>query len=329
MAGFTIPDKGEGQNDIQSILFQEYLEILADGINGEDCVLSGCAVTAQGSPDMTVAVAKGAVLSNGVLKAVTAGNATITTADGTNPRLDLVVVNSSGTKAVRAGTPAAAPKPPARTANDVVLAVVYVPASDTTIGSDQIVDLRVRRTRGPIVLYKTVAAETTNSTSGVVEVLNKAASGVVIPNGLFLSGRILRVRIGGNFLFNSGAPTLRIQILYGGTTMFDSTSVASVADADRAAWLLDFNLTAQGNSDQALSGSFWTQPLEVARATAAAGIGDLVFANTSNRLGTVPFSGAAAVDSDAADRTLSVRFTMSVNNSADEIVVEGATVEIL
>src|ERR1051326_1112668 len=109
---WTIPDKGEGQSNIQSILFQEYLDALVEGINGLNCVLAGCAVTAQASPDMTCAVAKGSVLANGILKPVTAGNVTITTADATNPRLDLVVVDSTGTKQVRAGTAAAAPKPP-------------------------------------------------------------------------------------------------------------------------------------------------------------------------------------------------------------------------
>jgi hypothetical protein len=140
---WTIPDKGEGQNDLQSIVFQEYLDVLAEGLSGLTCVLSGCAVT--GGSDMTPEVAAGYVLSNGVRYPIAANTVTIGTADGTHPRLDLVVVNSSGALAVRAGTAAAAPKPPARTANDVVLAVVYVPASDTTIATAQITDLRVMR----------------------------------------------------------------------------------------------------------------------------------------------------------------------------------------
>lgn len=143
---WTVPDKGEGANDVQSILFQEYLDVVMAGLNGFDCVYSGCAVTAQGSPNMTVAVAAGTVITNDVPFAVTAANGTITAADGTNPRLDLVVITSAGAIAVRAGTPGANPKPPARTANDVVLAVVYVPASDTTIATNQITDLRVLRT---------------------------------------------------------------------------------------------------------------------------------------------------------------------------------------
>src|SRR3990167_8784176 len=138
---FTLPDKGEGVNDIQSILFQEHLDILIAGMSGTDCVLSGCAIT--GGADMTPAVAKGAVLSNRVLFAVAAADVTITAADATNPRIDLIVVNNAGALAVRAGTAAAAPKPPARSANDVVIGAVYVAANDTAIATSEITDMRV------------------------------------------------------------------------------------------------------------------------------------------------------------------------------------------
>src|SRR6186713_1921520 len=114
---FSPPDAGEGDNDIQSILFQEDIDVLVAGLQGIDCVLSGLAMT--GGSDMTPDVAKGAVLTNGVLKAVAAASVTVGAADGSNPRIDLVVVTSSGALAVRAGTAASAPKPPARTANDV------------------------------------------------------------------------------------------------------------------------------------------------------------------------------------------------------------------
>lgn len=147
---FTIPDKGEGFNDIQSILFQEYLDVIIAGISVATCVVTGCAVTAQATPNMTVAVASGTVRSNDVAYSVTGANATVTAADATNSRLDLVVITSSGAIAVRAGVAAAAPKPGVRTANDVVLAVVFVPAADAAINANQIVDLRVvNKASGP------------------------------------------------------------------------------------------------------------------------------------------------------------------------------------
>lgn len=316
---WTIPDKGEGDNDIQSILFQEHLEILVEGISGKNCVLSGCAVT--GGADMTPEVAKGAVLSNGVLFAIAAATVTIGTADATNPRIDLVVVNSSGSLAVRAGTAAAAPKPPARTANDVVLAAVYVPANDTAIGTSQITDMRMLRENGPICIYRESAAETTNTTASAIELLNKANSGVTIPSGLFLSGRQLHVRIGGNWLANSGTPTIRIVVAYGGTTMFSDISAASTGDADRSPWFLDFVITAQGNSDQNLSGVLAMGKL-AAKTAPTTGMGDA----WDTAAVMAPVSGSAAVDSDAANRLLSVQLTFSVSNSANEVVVEQASV---
>lgn len=314
---FTIPDKGEGQVNLQSVWYQEDIDIFIAGINGIDCVLSGGAVTAQASPDMTVAVAKAGVLTNGVLKAVAAANATITAADATNPRWDLVVIDSSGAIAVRAGTPAAAPKPPVRTANDVVLATVYVPATDTTIASNQIVDKRVIRQQGPITIAKVTSPVTFNNTNVIQTYLS-----VTIPSGLFLAARILRVRCHGNYLMNSGSPTISLRLSYGGTTMFDDTSGAYTADVDRGAWRLDVEIAAQANNDQALVGT-WNAGVLGAKTAPTTGFGD----QGGSALGI--FGGSAAVDSDAADRTLTVQFTMSVANAANEIVMEYAVVELI
>lgn len=326
---WTIPDKGEGDNDLQSILFQEYLDALVEGINGRNCVLSGLAVT--GGADMTPAVAKGSVLTNGVLKAVAAADVTIGAADATNPRIDLIVVNSSGALAVRAGTAGANPKPPARSTNDVIIAAVYVPANDTSIETTKITDLRVMRDGpSPICIYRTTTAETTNTTNAAFHILDKANSGVVIPNGLFTAGKILRVKIFGNFLFNSGTPTLTLIISFGGTTMFQDVSIAGAADADRGAWFLEFDIVAQATNDQALGGRMTFSPVIAQRIAPTTGIGDMLLSATAaNNPHTFPFSGSAAVDADAADRTLSATFTMSVSNSADEVVVEGATVDLV
>lgn len=321
---FSIADQGEGENDLQSVFYQEQLEILVAAMQRNDYVVSGCAVTAQGSPDMTVAVAKGAVISNGSLLAVAAGNVTVTAADATNPRIDLIVVNSSGTKACRAGTAAASPKPPARTANDVVLAIIYIPANATTITTARIQDQRCI-IAGPILLYKTTTAETTNTTSGAVHILNKTGSGVSIPSGMLSAGRVLRCRIGGDMLMNSGTPTGTLAISYGGTTLFqDVTSTGWTADTDRRAWFVEFDLAAESLVLQRLAGSYAFQG--TAGYTAAnTGLGDI--GGTSEQVG--PLYGAAAVDSDAANRTLAVTFTMSVSNPSDEIRVTSATLELL
>lgn len=106
-------------------------------------IITGCQVTAQGSPDMTVAVAVGSAFSNGKRFAIAAGNVTVGAADATNPRIDLIQIDSSGAKGITAGTPAANPVFPAIPADAAVLAAVYVPANDTDIDSNQIIDKRV------------------------------------------------------------------------------------------------------------------------------------------------------------------------------------------
>jgi hypothetical protein len=318
---WTIPDFGEGDNNIQSILFQEYLDVLVAGLSATDCVLSGLEVT--GGADMTPAVAKGAVLSNRIMYAVAGADVTIPTADATNPRLDLIVVTSAGALAVRQGTAAAAPRPPNRTANDVVIAVVYVPANDTAIATSQITDLRVTPPF-PVVIYNQSAADTDNNTSAAIHIINGAASGLTIPDGLLLTGRRLRVRAGGNWLANSGTPTIRVIIAYGGTTMFNDLSGATTGDTDRSAWFADFEIVAQGTSDQALVGTLAMGQI-AAKTAPTTGTGDA----WSTAMNIAPVSGAAAVNSDTANRVLEMTFTFSVANAANELVTESVVVELL
>jgi hypothetical protein len=315
---WTIPDKGEGDNDLQSILFQEYLEVLVEGINGQTCVVSGCAVT--GGADMTPEVAKGAVLSNGTLFAVPAGNVTIGTADTTNPRIDLVVVTVAGALAVRAGTAAATPKPPARSTNDVVLAAVYVPANDTSIETSKITDLRVVRSTG-VVLKKTVTQVQFSNTAA-----QQTYFSLTLPNGLFLAGKQLRIRCGGSYLSNSGTPTWSLAIVFGGTTMFQDATATTTADADRGTWMLDFTLVAKANSDHRVHGRCHFQTPGAKTAPTVGNSGDLA---VTTHVGA-PFLGSGSgIDTDTADRTLDVRWTMSVANAAVDTALEFAVAELL
>lgn len=316
---WNIPNTGEAQNDIQSILFKEYLDVLVAGINGLDCVLNGGAVTAQGSPDMTVAVAKAGVLSNGILKAYAGGNGTITTANATNPRIDLVVITSSGTLAVRAGTPASTPKPPTRTANDVVLAAVYVPATDTTISSDQIVDMRVMRTLGPITIFK----DTVNNT-GVPGNTRQVMEIVTIPNGLFLSGRVLRIRFEGTYLSNSGSPTLTLDLTFGGTTIFKDVTAAFTADVDNGAWMIELDIVAYADTNQNMNGFIMVQT-PGAKTAATNGLGDLAVLTSV----ITPIAGSSSIDCNAANVDVSMGMLWSVNNASDALAVKLATVELL
>lgn len=304
--------------DIWPLITAKAFEVMARGLNGS-CVLSGCAVTAQGSPDMTLSVSKGSVLSQNVLRPVTAGSVIVTTAHATLPRIDIVVVDASGTKVVRAGTPASRPVPPALTAGDVAIAFVFVPQLDTTISATQLLDTRVFQATGPVLLGKVTTPVVHNSTSAAQTYVS-----VTIPSGLFLTGRVIRVSCGGTMLLNFGSPTVTLMLSYGGTTMFQDVTGSATADADRLAWNLSFQLTAQGDSDQALNGVFASSILG-AKTAPATGLGDIAGAAALVN----PISGSASVDSDTADRILLVQMTMSVGNAANEITMEYATGELI
>lgn len=140
---FTIPNAADAAVPAQAEPDKVDFDVLAAGTNGTG-VLTGCAVTAQAIPDMTVAVASGTVSIAGVSAAVTSGNLAIPAADASNPRFDLIVASNTGVKSVVTGAPASAPVFPSIPASSVALAAVYVPATDTAIQSNQIVDKRVQ-----------------------------------------------------------------------------------------------------------------------------------------------------------------------------------------
>ena len=169
---FSVPNASAASFATQAKFFAQDIQILAEAHHGNG-VLTGCAVTPQGSPDMTVHVAAGAVVREGILIAVSAANPAISAAHATLPRIDVVNVNNSGTLIVTAGTPAASPEPPTipqvGNINNIVLAFVYVPAADTAIGSTQIIDKR-SIVSGPTYGYVSVQQDITSA--GFVDITN-------------------------------------------------------------------------------------------------------------------------------------------------------------
>lgn len=297
----------------------------ANRIGMNDFVLAGALVSPQGSPNMTLAVAKGAIMSNGALLAVTAGNVTIGAADSALSRIDVVVATSAGAKAVRAGTPAASPAIGGVQGGDVPLALVYVPPGTTSIGSSNMMDVRIVRSRGPLTIGQITTAVVKNNTNAQQLFID-----LVIPSGLLLTGKMVRVRCGGTMLLNSGTPTARLQIAYGGTIMFDDVTTAATASAVRVAWALDVMLIARSNTSQVLNGCLELGPVASSRTAPTVGVGDILTPTVlAGSPVSAPLNGSAAVDSDAADRNFQLAWTMSVGNAADEIVMESATAEIM
>lgn len=126
---------------IQSVWYTTGIDILAAGLGGEG-ILSGCAVTPQGSPNMTIAVAAGVLQHNG-LPVVAIANLTLAigAANALLYRIDLIKVDpTTGIVAVVVGTAAVHPKPP-----DLVgigLAFVLIPPAVTAITAAFITDSR-------------------------------------------------------------------------------------------------------------------------------------------------------------------------------------------
>lgn len=107
-------------------------------------VISGLGVTQQSVPDMSVRVAAGVIwMANGTRFAPIANNAlAVTAADATNPRIDIVYINSSGVIAYLAGTAAATPAQPATPAGGQLIATISVAATVTSIVTASIADRR-------------------------------------------------------------------------------------------------------------------------------------------------------------------------------------------
>jgi lysophospholipase L1-like esterase len=148
---FSIPDHSEVTYSQLAGLYQTDVDGLVGGASGTTGVISGCAVTAQGSPDMSVAVVAGYVqLSGTVVEVPTTASLSIGSNATGNTRLDLITVTNSGTTnaqgmplatvAVTAGTAAATPVQPAYPVGAVVLAVVVVPSGTSSITSGHISD---------------------------------------------------------------------------------------------------------------------------------------------------------------------------------------------
>jgi hypothetical protein len=188
MATFTVPNEASASYTDQAELDAMDIQVIVAGFAGTG-VISGCLVTAQGSPDGTVAVSSGSIRVAGSTVSVTGANVSVMTgsanADGstnsaanaTYYRYDLIVANASGQLGVLHGTvPAPAwpdysvnPTFPTVTKANCVLAAVLIPptaASITGIASSQIVAKNVEFSVNAPHDQAHLITSTTNHSSG-------------------------------------------------------------------------------------------------------------------------------------------------------------------
>lgn len=135
--------------------FDNDLNAIVDGIKGNG-VISGLSVAERASPTMGVTVAVGyAKIGEKLVTLSSATNVTVTTADGTHPRKDVISIDSSGSLTCTAGTPGAAspsgltgpdalnPIPPNIPSGELILGEIWVAASVATILDAVITDRRM------------------------------------------------------------------------------------------------------------------------------------------------------------------------------------------
>lgn len=140
--GFYIPNAPNASVIDQSEPDSVDFSVLGDRKTG---VISGCLVIAQTTPDQTVQVSAGEVLSNGNYVTVNGDvNFSVGAGSSSGPLFNLIVVTSAGAIAVRTGTAGANPTFPALVDGDVLLAAIYrTSGTASTIANTQITDKRV------------------------------------------------------------------------------------------------------------------------------------------------------------------------------------------
>lgn len=213
----------------------DFDELIATFLN--NAVVEGCAITA--GTGLSVSMAAGTRLAAGRFAIVAAlSNQALSAAHATLHRIDTIVLNSSGTFTIRAGTAADLPVPVAYTAGDIVLAFVYVPATATTLTTvDNIVDKRaIRDPRGTIY---NAGAQT--AITAVVSNSN-AFPGVTIPANYLKAGDHIRVRAWfvETTVTSPGNLTLRVKL--GSTVLATTGAVARTASVTTKPILLECDL---------------------------------------------------------------------------------------
>jgi len=165
-------------------------------------LIEGCDLTEQGTPDLTAELSAGVVQIDGSFYDVSANTATFTNADGSNPRWDIVSINTSGVIVVTAGTAASSPVMPAIPSNECVVAAVYRGTSDNTINSIHIVKYwnDSRKNTGERLIYEYNSGD--DETAGYLSV------NLPMPEGA--SYKTFRIVIT-KYLMASGTESLQLQ----------------------------------------------------------------------------------------------------------------------
>lgn len=116
-------------------------------------------VHAQDTPDMTLKIEDGAFIIGGVIIKYAGGNSPTITAPSSNPRIDVITIDSAGTVAVTAGAEAGSPSAPTYPAGKLPLAEIYLRVGATSIkDEDDTTNGYVYKDVRPLVLSQAQSA---------------------------------------------------------------------------------------------------------------------------------------------------------------------------
>jgi hypothetical protein len=127
--GFLIPNADGVSSTKMSEPDQIDFNILGNNRWG---VISGCGISISGTVASTVVGSNGTALVDGAIVTLTGGQSITLGAGGSQPRFDLVGVDSAGTLVSVVGTPAVDPVYPDVPTSVTVLAAVYCPTGSST-----------------------------------------------------------------------------------------------------------------------------------------------------------------------------------------------------
>lgn len=326
-SGYTIPnDDGTANGGIIARPFSQDLQIVAEAIRGNK-ILSGCLVSV-GSTLLQYSVSSGFFVREGVMVA-SAGvtNNTLNAADATNPRIDLISLNDSGTVVYTAGTAASAATvvPPAipqaaGNINNQVVAYILVPALLTTLVAGDIVDKRIIMPVGhPYILDKASTVANFSYTSSATRQIIYSKS--ILAN-LLSTGRILRLTLWGTFLNNTATKVLTWDVKFGSTTMWADPSPTAASNAQRRSWKLELILHNQNATNvQILSARIAVGNV----GTTTSGTGDTA---TSDLAGPTVIGGTAAEDTTAS-KTLEIGVAWASAAANQDLNTDGAILELM
>lgn len=117
-------------------------------------VLSGCTVSAQGTPAMAVDIAAGEVVFGNKRYTISGTSKSVDASDSTDDRYDIIYIDSSGVVQYADGNPDNNPYPPDLPAGSILLAILFVENASTTVEAGDVADARIiSLVQGPQVMF--------------------------------------------------------------------------------------------------------------------------------------------------------------------------------